>query len=68
MYNRGFFGGTLAAAAALATPMTTNGGRRSGAPKGYRIIHRLNRSQRWPRAHSYKHAREISPFPDRHVR
>ena len=37
-------------------------------PKAWRTIPRLNRSQHWPRARSYKHAREMSPFPERPVR
>lgn len=36
--------------------------------KGYRTIHRLNRSQHWKPASSYQHARDISPFPLRPVR
>lgn len=38
------------------------------APRGYRTIHRLNRSQNWRPARSYTHARSISPYPDRPVR
>lgn len=36
--------------------------------RGYRTIHRLNRSQRWREAKSYAHARKISPCPERPVR
>jgi hypothetical protein len=38
--------------------------RRMGAgnpPKGYRTIHRLNRSQKWAKAKSYQDARNKSP-------
>lgn len=37
-------------------------------PKSHRTINTLNRSRKWKRANSYKHARAISPYPDRPVR
>lgn len=38
------------------------------ARRGYKIIRRLNRSQNWRSARSYKEARALSPYPDRPVR
>lgn len=57
----------LMAAFGAALSALPAGGRRS-APRGYRIIRRLNRSQRWKRATSYIEARALSPFPQRPVR
>ena len=62
--------GGVVAAALLSVAAFMPGPRRGtlGQAKGYRTIHRLNRSQNWKRAASYAHARSISPFPNRPVR
>lgn len=41
---------------------------RRKAPRGWRRVSRLNRSQHWKFAATYKEARAISPYPDRPVR
>lgn len=57
----------LAALGIVPVPVPGYGPRRS-LSKGYRRIPRLNRSQKWSPATSHKHAREISPYPERPVR
>jgi hypothetical protein len=65
-----FARGMIAAAllAAVSDPLLKTRRSWRSAPKGYRRINRLNRSQNWARAKSYQHARSISPFPERPVR
>jgi len=73
--SRGLFIAGLAALASALTaamplhmrPKRGYGPRHTGG-SGWRTIHRLNRSQNWRPAKSYKHARSISPYPDRPVR
>ena len=65
-----FLGSLAAAALAAGSPISsaTKRTRRGNAPKGYRTIHRLNRSQNWRPARSYEETRAMSPYPDRPVR